>query len=71
MAKKVPAVDYAQCRPENCDNGVCSASLECEHGSLVQEEPYETPEVNPAKWCHSCAKCARACPLGAIRLIEQ
>ena len=71
MPKKTPAVDYTLCNPEQCDGGVCSAAAECEHGSLVQERPYETPEVNPAKWCHSCAKCAKTCPLNAIRLIEQ
>lgn len=69
MTKKIAAVDYEKCRPEECDKGVCVAAAECEHGNMVQEAPYETPEINPAKWCHSCAKCARACPLGAIRMM--
>ena len=69
MPKKIPAVDYTVCKPEECDNGVCLAALECEHGSLTQESPYEMPEINPAKWCHSCAKCVNACPLKAIRMM--
>ncbi len=69
MAKKVAVVDYNMCDPERCDNGVCIAALECEHGSLVQDGAYETPEVNPAKWCHGCAKCSTACPLKAIRMV--
>jgi len=71
MARKVPVVDYTLCRPEECAGGICTAALECEKGSLIQAGPGETPEVNPAKWCPSCAKCARACPLKAIKLIEQ
>jgi len=69
MPKKMPAVDYARCDPGQCDKGICQAALECEFGSLVQENPYETPEINPAKWCHSCAKCVKACPLEAIRMM--
>jgi Fe-S-cluster-containing hydrogenase component 2 len=69
MPKKTPGVDYARCDPGQCDKGICKAALECEHGSLVQESPYETPEINPAKWCHSCAKCVKACPLEAIRMM--
>ena len=69
MPKKIPVIDYTKCYPEQCDNGVCVAALVCEYGSLVQEEPYETPELNPAKWCHSCGKCAIACPLNAIKMM--
>ena len=69
MPKKVPVVDYNVCKPDECDNGICTAALECEYGSLVQNGPYETPEINPAKWCHSCAKCVQACPLKAIRMM--
>ncbi len=69
MSRKAVAVDYNKCRPAECDGGGCVAALECEHGSLVQESAYETPEVNPAKWCRTCAKCARLCPLGAIRML--
>ncbi|MDY6892412.1 MAG: hypothetical protein SVO26_01680 [Chloroflexota bacterium] len=69
MPKKAPVVDYNECHPEKCDKGVCVAALACEYGSLVQEEPYEMPELNPAKWCHSCAKCVTACPLKAIKMM--
>ena len=69
MAKKMPALDYARCDPEACTSGVCVAALECEYGSLVQHDPYEQPEINPAKWCHSCSKCAVVCPRQAIRMM--
>ena len=69
MPKKVALVDYQKCHPEKCDNGICLAALECEYGNLIQESSYEVPEINPAKWCHGCAKCALACPLKAIRML--
>jgi Fe-S-cluster-containing hydrogenase component 2 len=69
MPEKVAAVDYTKCCPEKCDSGVCVAARECEHGSLKQEMPYETPVINPSKWCHGCAKCVKACPLKAIRML--
>lgn len=69
MPKKAAVVDYTKCHPEKCDHGVCEAVLACEFGHLMQESPYETPEINPAKWCHSCAECIKACPLKAIRMM--
>ncbi len=71
MARKAPAVDYTLCHPELCAGGICTAALECEKGSLIQEAPGQTPEVNPAKFCPGCTNCARTCPLQAIRLIER
>ena len=67
MPRREVAVDYGKCRPEECDGGVCVAAIACDHRGLVQENPYETPELNPAKWCSGCAKCSQACPLKAIR----
>lgn len=69
MPKKVAMVDYQKCHPEKCDHGVCVAALECEYENLIQERYYEVPEIDPAKWCHGCAKCAKACPLKAIRML--
>lgn len=69
MPKKVAVVDYTRCNPEKCDCGTCLAAGECEHGNLRQESPYETPEINPSKWCHGCARCVQACPLEAIRIL--
>jgi translation initiation factor RLI1 len=70
MPKEVAAVDYARCHPDSCsDNGVCAASLVCEHGSLIQQNSFEEPEVTPSKWCHGCAKCVRDCPFKAIRML--
>jgi len=69
MPKKVAALDYEKCCPEECGQGVCVAMSECEHGCLKQESPYEMPEINPAKWCHGCAKCVKSCPLKAIKMV--
>jgi len=70
MPKKVVAMDYNKCRPDGCgENGVCAASLVCEYGSLIQQNPHEEPEITPSKWCHGCAKCVQACPLKAIRML--
>jgi len=70
MLKREALVEYEKCNPEKCDHGVCLAVLACEFRHLIQESPYEEPEINPAKWCHGCAKCVQACPLKAIRMSE-
>ncbi len=69
MPKPTAMMNYEKCRLERCDHGVCAAALQCEYGSLVQESPHQAPGINPAKWCHGCTKCARACPLRAITMI--
>ena len=69
MPKTEAAIDYSKCDPQKCENGICIAALECEHGSLVQDAPYETPELNPAKWCRGCNKCAIVCPQKAIKMM--
>ena len=69
MPKAVAAVDYHRCYPEQCDHGVCLAVLDCEYGTLIQPSLYEAPEINPAKWCHGCAKCVQACPQQAVRML--
>jgi len=69
VAEKTAVVDYQKCFPDQCENGLCVAALECEYKVLKQESPYERPVINPARWCHGCTKCARTCPLGAIKVI--
>ena len=41
MPNKIAMMDWQKCHPEKCDHGLCSAVLECEYGSLIQEVPYE------------------------------
>jgi len=69
MPKTEVAIDYTRCDPQKCENGICIAALECEYGSLVQPEAYEMPELNPARWCRGCAKCALVCPQKAIKMM--
>lgn len=69
MLRKMAMVDYGKCRPEQCDSGVCAATLACPHKLLEQEAPYEAPMPNPSI-CRGCAKCVLACPIEAIRLIQ-
>ena len=70
MPKRVAILDYHKCHPAQCNHGICLATLACEHGSLMQEDFYEAPERNPAKWCHGCAKCIQACPFQAIYMLR-
>lgn len=69
MPKKTVALDYNRCDPDRCGDGVCPALAVCEYGSLTQESPHSQPEINPARWCRGCAKCVKACPLKAIRMM--
>jgi Fe-S-cluster-containing hydrogenase component 2 len=68
MPKKTVAVDYQICDPEQCENSICLAVLECERKVLFQEAPHEMPDVK-AFMCLSCALCVQACPKGAIHVL--
>ena len=68
MPKKMAVVDYHQCLPEKCLNGVCLAVLACPKKILSQEDPYEMPDPLPTM-CLGCAKCVQACPLKAVLLV--
>ena len=69
MPGKMALVNYNQCRPEQCDNGVCAAALACPRKLLKQEAPYETPMPDPAL-CQACGDCVRACPRQAVQIIR-
>jgi len=67
MTKKMALVDYAKCRPEECDKGVCSAAQACTLKLLQQDAPYLIPMADPFS-CRACGDCVRACPLQAVVL---
>jgi heterodisulfide reductase subunit A-like polyferredoxin len=65
MASKTVLVNFAECHPENCENGRCKAAMACNYKLLKQENNYENPMAAP--WaCRGCGDCARACPLKAV-----
>jgi heterodisulfide reductase subunit A-like polyferredoxin len=65
MASKTVLVNFAECHPENCENGRCKAAMACNYKLLKQENNYEIPMAAP--WaCRGCGDCVRACPLKAV-----
>ncbi|MGM0375115.1 MAG: 4Fe-4S binding protein [Chloroflexota bacterium] len=68
MPKKTFLIDYHACEPERCEKGICKAAKVCEYHVLVQEAPYELPEISPSL-CVGCGLCAPECPKNAIRLM--
>jgi len=68
MTKKMALLDFAKCRPESCDGGVCAAAQACPSRLMKQEAPYEAPMPEPFA-CRACGDCVRACPQQAIRII--
>jgi translation initiation factor RLI1 len=65
MAGKTVLVNFNICRPEKCENGLCTAARACNYTLLKQENSYEIPMA--ASWaCRGCGDCVRACPLKAI-----
>ena len=68
MPKRTILVDYQACDPKQCANGICMASLACPRKVLIQEAPYEMPDINTSM-CLSCALCMRACTKGAIHML--
>lgn len=61
-------VDYRQCHPEECEQGICLAVIACPKKILRQEEPFEMPDPF-ASICLGCGKCVQACPMKAIQLV--
>jgi len=68
MPKKMAVVDYKDCRPEECEEGICLAVLACPKKLLRQEENYESPDPVP-NMCLGCGLCVQACPLKAVVLV--
>ena len=69
MPAKKALVNYTKCRPEKCENSICTAALVCPHKLLRQEAPGEIPMPDPSV-CRGCGDCVRACPLKAIEIVR-
>ncbi len=50
-------------------NHPCPSVRVCPFGALKQNG-YEAPTVDLSK-CTNCGKCARYCPMGALRMTEE
>ncbi len=70
MPMKMALVDFPKCQPERCGGITCAAAEACPHKLLKQEHPDEVPMTTSAS-CRGCADCVRACPLNAMRIINQ
>jgi translation initiation factor RLI1 len=67
LPKPVVVMDYQRCQVEECELGVCLASLKCPRNILRQETPFEMPDIYPGL-CRGCGLCTPACPFGAIQI---
>jgi Fe-S-cluster-containing hydrogenase component 2 len=68
MPKKSIAVDYHQCDPKACPDGICQATLLCERKVIYQENPYDLPDTK-SNMCLGCSLCLTACPKEALRML--
>jgi Fe-S-cluster-containing hydrogenase component 2 len=68
MPKRNIAIDYQQCDPKSCPDGICQAALLCERKVLYQKTPFELPDANSGM-CLGCSLCLNACPRSALRMM--
>jgi len=68
--KTFALVDYAICRPKECnpDEGVCAAVLECSHKVIKQIDGVFEPPIIFQDMCMGCWDCIEACQLDAIQI---
>jgi Fe-S-cluster-containing hydrogenase component 2 len=69
MPKPKAVIDYQECFPENCSEGICQAAFACERRVIWQEEAHQPPIIFSEK-CLSCRDCLVACPQQAIRIVS-
>jgi translation initiation factor RLI1 len=67
MPGKRALVQFDDCRPACCRDGVCQAMLACKHKLIKQEKPAEIPLFSPSS-CQGCGDCVRACPRQAVKI---
>lgn len=67
MPGKMATVDFEKCLAQKCKE--CPAAKVCPRKLLRQEAPHEPPMTDPSV-CRGCGDCARACPAGAIKIIN-
>jgi translation initiation factor RLI1 len=68
MPKPIAVINYDQCQPLLCDNGICNAVIACPHDFLYQEKAFELPEPRPSM-CVGCGVCTQACLNDAVLMI--
>ena len=66
-------VDYSVCDPRKCssEHGGCLAVQHCKREVLEQESPEEMPVLIFRDYCRGCADCVKACPLQAIKMMDE
>jgi translation initiation factor RLI1 len=68
MTGKTALVNYYECHPDKCADGICEAISECPMKLITQEEPYAIPMTDPLA-CKGCGSCVRACKAKAIKIV--
>ncbi|MFH2039930.1 MAG: 4Fe-4S binding protein [Chloroflexota bacterium] len=68
MPKKTVVIDYHDCNPQLCQDGICKVMLACERKVVTQQAPYELPDAR-SSMCLGCSLCMNVCPAGAIRML--
>ena len=69
MPGKRAIVDFRECDPKQCPDGVCTAVLACPRKVMTQDAPYEIP-MPPMAACRGCAECEIHCPRGAVKVVN-
>jgi len=69
MPAKTALLDYNKCKPDECEGGVCRATLKCPLHLIKQEEPYGTPMADPFS-CKGCGTCVVSCPVRAFAVVR-
>ncbi len=56
----VVSIVQDKCRPDECENGVCTAVASCAWKALEQSRPFTRPTIN-SNTCLGCFHCTLFC----------